>query len=132
MPRLTIYDPRGKLEAEGEAAAGESLLEASVSLGARHGSACGGVCSCSTCHVWVKRGVESLGDQEEAEMDILDRAFDVKPHSRLGCQAVLGATDVVYQITEESERTWYDEHPKERHLAEAAGTWPPKEKSKAV
>ena len=83
MPKLTIYDPRGKLEAEGEAAAGLSLLEASVLLGARHGSACGGVCSCSTCHVWVKRGVESLGDQEDAEMDILDRAFEVKPHSRV-------------------------------------------------
>ena len=132
MPKVTIYDPRGKLEAEGEAAAGQSLLEASVSLGARHGSACGGVCSCSTCHVWVKRGVESLDDQEVAEMDILDRAFDVKPHSRLGCQAQLAGADVVYQITEESERTWYDEHPKERHEAEAAGTWPPKEKPKAV
>jgi len=34
--------------------------------------------------------------------------------------------DLVYQITEESENTWYDEHPKERHEAEAAGTWPPK------
>ena len=34
--------------------------------------------------------------------------------------------DLVYQITEESENTWYDEHPKERHEAEAAGKWPPK------
>ena len=65
-------------------------------------------------------------------MDILDRAFDVKPSSRLGCQAILAKEDVVYQITEESERTWYDEHPKERHEAEKAGTWPPKGKPKAV
>jgi hypothetical protein len=50
----------------------------------------------------------------------------VKPSSRLGCQAELDGQDVVYQITEESEKTWYDEHPKERHEAEAAGTWPPK------
>jgi hypothetical protein len=50
----------------------------------------------------------------------------VKPYSRLGCQAHLGAQDVVYQITEESENTWYDEHPKERHEAEAKGLWPPK------
>jgi 2Fe-2S ferredoxin len=132
MPKITIYNPRGELEAQGEAAPGDNLLEASVELGARHGSACGGVCSCSTCHVWVKSGGESLGEQEDGEMDILDRAFDVKPSSRLGCQAILKNVDVVYQITEESERTWYDEHPKERHEAEKAGTWPPKVKPKAI
>jgi ferredoxin, 2Fe-2S len=106
--------------------AGTDLLRASVQLGAKHGSACGGVCSCSTCHVWVKQGFDSLSEQEDAEMDILDKAFDVKPTSRLGCQAQLSDADVVYQITEESERTWYDEHPKERHEAEAKGLWPPK------
>ena len=125
MPKLTIYNPRGELEAEGEVAPGKSLLEASVQLGAKHGSACGGVCSCSTCHCWVKKGFASLDDQEDAEADILDRAFDVKPYSRLGCQAHVADADLVVQITEESERTWYDEHPKERHEAEAAGLWPP-------
>ncbi len=124
MPKLTIYNPRGELEAEGEIEPGQTLLEASMKLGAKHGSACGGVCSCSTCHVWVKKGFGSLDDQEDAEADILDRAFDVKPNSRLGCQAHLASEEVVVQITEESERTWYDEHPKERHEAEAKGLWP--------
>src|SRR5207302_5980111 len=104
---------------------GTSLLQASRRLGARPGSACGGVCACSTCHVWVKKGFESLSEMEDGEADYLDRAYDVKPYSRLGCQAQLDHRDVVYQITEESENTWYDEHPKERHEAEAAGTWPP-------
>ena len=126
MPKVRIYNPRGQLEAEGEVPAGTDLLRASVKLGAKHGSACGGVCSCSTCHIWVKQGFDSLSEQEDAEMDILDKAFDVKPTSRLGCQAQLSDADVVYQITEESERTWYDEHPKERHEAEAKGLWPPK------
>jgi 2Fe-2S ferredoxin len=126
MPRITIYDPRGKLEAEGEAESGESLLQASLKLGAHHGSACGGVCACSTCHVWVKKGFGSLSDMQDNESDILDRAYDVKANSRLGCQAQLADEDIVYQITEESERTWYDEHPKERHEAEAEGKWPPK------
>jgi 2Fe-2S ferredoxin len=126
MPKLTIYNPRGELEAEGEVEPGTNLLQASVKLGAKHGSACGGVCSCSTCHCWVKKGFDSLSEQEDKEADILDRAFDVKPSSRLGCQAELSNEDVVYQITEESERTWYDEHPKERHEAEAKGLWPPK------
>ena len=126
MPRLTIYNPRGELEAEGEVEPGTNLLQASVKLGAKHGSACGGVCSCSTCHCWVKKGFESLSDMEDGEADYLDRAYDVKPYSRLGCQAQLAEADVTYQLTEESEKTWYDEHPKERHEAEAKGLWPPK------
>ncbi len=124
MPKITIYNPRGELEAEGEVSSGKNLLEASQELGAHHGSACGGVCSCSTCHVWVKEGGASLTAQSDEEADILDKAFDVKSTSRLGCQAEVSSKDVVFQITEESERTWYDEHPKERHVAEAAGKWP--------
>jgi 2Fe-2S ferredoxin len=123
MPKVTIYNPRGELEAEGEVKPGFNLLEASQELGALHGSACGGVCSCSTCHVWVKQGFASLSEQSEEEADILDKAFDVKATSRLGCQAILDLEEVVFQITEESERTWYDEHPKERHVAEALGKW---------
>ena len=73
----------------------------------------------------MKKGFDSLSEAEDAELDILDKAFDVKPHSRLGCQAELDQQDVEYQITEESEKTWYDEHPKERHEAEAKGLWPP-------
>ena len=126
MPKVTIYNPRGEKEAEGEVPAGTTLLEASTKLGAHHGSACGGVCACSTCHCWVKKGFASLTDMEDGEADYLDRAYDVKPYSRLGCQAQLDGEDVTYQITEESERTWYDEHPKERHEAEAKGIWPPK------
>ena len=126
MPKVTIYNPRGELEAEGEVPEGTTLLGASGQLGARHGSACGGVCACSTCHVWVKKGFASLSEMEDGEADYLDRAYDVKPYSRLGCQAQMDGEDVTYQITEESERTWYDEHPKERHEAEAKGIWPPK------
>jgi 2Fe-2S ferredoxin len=124
--KVTIYNPRGELEAQGEVPSGISLLGASVRLKAKHGSACGGVCACSTCHVWVKKGLESLSDMGDCEEDQLDKAYDVKPYSRLGCQAELDGEEVVFQITEESEKTWYDEHPKERHEAEAAGKWPPK------
>ena len=126
MPRVTIYDPRGVKVAEGEVPSGISLLGASVRLRAKHGSGCGGVCACSTCHCWVKKGFESLSEMGDCEEDILDRAYEVKPYSRLGCQAELDDKDIELQITEESEKTWYDEHPKERHEAEAQGLWPPK------
>jgi 2Fe-2S ferredoxin len=127
MPKVTFLDPRGNPDgATIEVAPGTNLLEASKDAGAHHGSACGGVCSCSTCHVWVKKGFASLSEQSDKEADILDRAFDVKPISRLGCQAEVSGEELLVQITEESERTWYDEHPRERHEAEAKGLWPPK------
>ena len=81
MPKITIFNPRGEKEAEGEVPAGLSLLEASGKVGAHHGSACGGVCACSTCHVWVKKGLASLGDQSSCEEDYLDRAYDVRAYS---------------------------------------------------
>jgi 2Fe-2S ferredoxin len=124
---VTFLDPRGQAAGKTvEVPAGTNLLEASKIAGAHHGSACGGVCTCSTCHCWIKKGFDSLSEQSDKEMDILDRAFDVKPVSRLGCQAEVSNEDVLVQITEESENTWYDEHPKERHEAEAAGLWPRK------
>ncbi len=127
MPKVTFLDPRGNPDGVViDVPGGTNLLEASKEAGAHHGSACGGVLACSTCHCWIKKGFGSLSEQSEGEMDILDRAFDVRANSRLGCQAEVSGEDVLVQITEESERTWYDEHPKERHEAEKAGTWPPK------
>jgi ferredoxin len=66
---------------------GTSVLDAARLVGAPEGSACGGVCACSTCHVYVESGAELLSESEEDEEDILDKAFDVRMNSRLGCQA---------------------------------------------
>ncbi|MFS8070449.1 MAG: 2Fe-2S iron-sulfur cluster-binding protein, partial [Byssovorax sp.] len=68
---------------------GTSLLQASKSIHAPEGDACGGVCACSTCHVYVTKGKELLTEAEEDEEDILDKAFDVRATSRLGCQATI-------------------------------------------
>jgi 2Fe-2S ferredoxin len=51
--------------------------------------ACGGVCACSTCHIWVKEGAEGLTEAEDDELDRLDMAADQQLNSRLGCQAVI-------------------------------------------
>ena len=72
---------------EVEVPVGSSLLQASIKAHAPEGSACGGVCACSTCHVYVKQGLDLLSDPEDEEQDILDKAFDVRAQSRLGCQA---------------------------------------------
>jgi ferredoxin, 2Fe-2S len=110
MPKVT-FTPDGNSV---EVPAGTSILQAAQKAHAQVGFACGGNCACSTCHVYVKQGFDSLSDIEENEEDILDKAFDVKSTSRLGCQAHIGDEDVVAEITRESRQAWFDEHPDER------------------
>ena len=94
---------------------GTSLLQASKKAHAWEGDACGGVCACSTCHVHVLKGKELLSEAEEEEEDILDKAFDVKATSRLGCQAkILKEGDVECEITRESLDAFFNEHPQEQ------------------
>jgi 2Fe-2S ferredoxin len=64
--------------------------------------------------VYVREGVDSLSEQQENEEDILDKAFDVRPTSRLGCQSMVSDEDVTVEITRESRQAWMDEHPEER------------------
>jgi 2Fe-2S ferredoxin len=110
MPKVS-YQPEGmSVEVE----PGTTILEAARRCGAPVGSACGGNLACSTCHVWVKTGADSLSEIEDGENDILDKAFDVRPSSRLGCQAKVADEDVGCEITRESRQAYYDEHPGER------------------
>ena len=98
-----------------EVPVGTTILEAALKGGAPEGSACGGVCACSTCHVHVKRGLDLLAEMEDEENDILDKAIDVTPSSRLGCQSRIereGTLEI--EITRESLETYYNEHPQER------------------
>ena len=94
---------------------GTSLLQASKSIHAPEGDACGGVCACSTCHVYVTKGKELLTEAEEDEEDILDKAFDVKATSRLGCQATIEKDgEIECEITRESLDAFYNEHPQDK------------------
>jgi 2Fe-2S ferredoxin len=116
MPKVTFLPDNVTIEV----APGTTVLRAGEKAGAKIGSACGGVCACSTCHVWVKQGLASLNEQSDRELDILDRAFEVRPNSRLSCQAEVTGEDLVVEITQESRKTYYDEHPNERHQLEEA------------
>ena len=111
MPKIR-FEPDGK---EIDVPIGTSILDASREAHAFVGDACGGVCACSTCHVYVKEGLDDLSEQEEQEEDILDKAFDVRATSRLSCQAKL-EKDRTYlvEISSESRNTYFDEHPDER------------------
>ena len=94
---------------------GTSILAAALRAHAPVGSACGGECACSTCHVYVKEGAALLSPEETQEADALDKAFDVQASSRLGCRArVVGEGTVEVEIARESLEAYENEHPKER------------------
>jgi len=111
MPKVR-FEPDG---IEIEVPVGTTILEASNLAHAQVGSACGGVCGCSTCHVYVKQGLADLSPAEDREEDIMDKAFDVRSDSRLGCQSkILRDTTIVAEITRESRKAYFDEHPELR------------------
>jgi 2Fe-2S ferredoxin len=81
-----------------EAAAGTSICEALLENGIAIEHACDMSCACTTCHVVVKAGMASLGEMDESEEDLLDRAWGLTPTSRLSCQAILSNADVTIEI----------------------------------
>lgn len=79
--------------------AGQSLLEIALDNDIELHHNCGGVCACSTCHLYLEKGgdcVEELSDKEE---DFIDRAVNPKLTSRLGCQCVLLDGDGTIDVT---------------------------------
>jgi ferredoxin, 2Fe-2S len=123
MPKITFQNPLHLKVIQPltvEVKPGTSILDAAEDCGARVGHACGGNLACSTCHVYVHEGLDSLPEIADKENDIMDKAFDVRAESRLGCQAKVASEDVVVEITEESHRAWLDENPDERKKAQSA------------
>lgn len=116
MATITFIDPEGT-RWEVPAEPGKTLLEIAEDHDIKLGSACGGVCACSSCHCYIREGLDSLEEMEDAEEDRLDMGFDVRPYSRLGCQVKVPdePEDLRVEISEESIDTWYNEHPEHRH-----------------
>ena len=112
MPVIHIL-PHGELAPQGariEAPVGTSICEALLDNGIRIEHACELSCACTTCHVIVKEGFGSLGELDEAEEDLLDRAWGLTPMSRLSCQAILSNQDVTIEIPK-----YTINHAKENH-----------------
>ena len=100
MARITIlpheeYCPQG---ATIEAPAGTTICQALLDNHIEIEHACDMVCACTTCHVIVREGGESLNGIEEGEDDMLDRAWGLTAQSRLSCQAMIGQKDLVVEI----------------------------------
>ncbi|MBS7780258.1 MAG: ISC system 2Fe-2S type ferredoxin [Comamonas sp.] len=112
MPVIKIlphaeYCPQG---AELQVPAGTSICEALLDNNIKIEHACDMVCACTTCHVIVRQGFNSLNEAEEEEEDLLDKAWGLEPLSRLSCQAILAQEDVTVEIPKYSIN-----HAKENH-----------------
>lgn len=81
-----------------EAQPGTSICDALIENGVEIEHACEKSCACTTCHVIVREGFDTLNEAQDEEEDLLDRAWGLEPLSRLSCQAVVGLTPLVVDI----------------------------------
>ena len=93
-----------------KAPAGTSICEALLDNHVNIEHACEMSAACTTCHVVVRQGFNSLNPSDEVEDDLLDRAWGLEPQSRLSCQAILAQDDVTIEIPKYSIN-----HAKENH-----------------
>ena len=100
MPKIIVL-PHPELCPEGdviEAKQGESICNTLLKNHIDIEHACDQVCACTTCHVIVKEGFNSLSPSEENEDDMLDKAWGLTPQSRLSCQAVVQEEDLTIEL----------------------------------
>ena len=77
----------------------QSVLELTEDYDVHLNHNCGGVCACSTCHVYIEEGEEFLEDISDKEEDFIDRAINPRLESRLGCQCVILDNDAKITVT---------------------------------
>ncbi|MEL6864956.1 MAG: 2Fe-2S iron-sulfur cluster-binding protein [Bacteroidota bacterium] len=80
------------------AESGYSILEIAEDNGVHLNHNCGGVCACSTCHVYIEDGEDYLEEISDKEEDFIDRAINPRLESRLGCQSVILEDDAVVEV----------------------------------
>jgi 2Fe-2S ferredoxin len=100
MPQIIVL-PHEEICPEGavfEVEPGITICDAAQAQGIEIEHACEKSCACTTCHVYVREGGESLNEAEEEEDDLLDKAWGLDPDSRLSCQAVIADRDLVIEI----------------------------------
>ncbi|MCA1805507.1 MAG: ISC system 2Fe-2S type ferredoxin [Xanthomonadaceae bacterium] len=100
MPQI-IFLPHEEICPEGavvEAEPGTTICDAALASGIEIEHACEKSCACTTCHVYVREGFDTLAPSDEAEDDLLDKAWGLDPDSRLSCQARVANRDLVVEI----------------------------------
>lgn len=100
MPKLTFL-PHEEICPEGaviEVEPGISICDAALNNDIEIEHSCEKSCACTTCHVLIRQGFDSLEEAEEIEEDLLDKAWGLEAESRLSCQAKVADEDLVVEI----------------------------------
>ncbi len=100
MPQLIVL-PHPELCPEGaviDAQTGASICDTLLDNDIPIEHACEKSCACTTCHVIVREGFNTLEPSDELEDDLLDKAWGLEPQSRLSCQAIVADQDLVIEI----------------------------------
>ncbi|MGB1191843.1 MAG: ISC system 2Fe-2S type ferredoxin [Pseudomonadales bacterium] len=100
MPQIIVL-PHAEIAPDGaavEAEKGESVCDALLRNHIDIDHACEKSCACTTCHVVIREGFDSLNEADELEEDYLDKAWGLEPESRLSCQALVADEDLVVEI----------------------------------
>jgi len=100
VPQI-IFLPHEELCPDGmviEAEKGTTICDAALQNHIEIEHACEKSCACTTCHVYIREGMDSLNENSEDEDDMLDKAWGLDPDSRLSCQTVVGDEDLVVEI----------------------------------
>lgn len=106
LPHQELCPDGAVIEAESGVSICDALLEHDIEI--EH--ACEKSCACTTCHVVVREGFDSLNEAGEMEEDLLDKAWGLEPTSRLSCQALVADEDLVIEIPK-----YTINHAKESH-----------------
>ena len=105
MPTITFQFEDKSIETQRfEIEEGESVLEVALDSDINLNHNCGGVCACSTCHIYVNEGEDAFQEISDKEEDFVDRARNPRINSRLACQCILEEEeDVTVTIPDQSQ-----------------------------
>ncbi|HMU89304.1 MAG: ISC system 2Fe-2S type ferredoxin [Pseudomonadales bacterium] len=100
MPTIKVLPhpqrcPQGALF---EAKPGDNLIELLLAHDIEIEHACERSCACTTCHVIIRQGFDSLDEAADLEEDMLDKAWGLTLTSRLSCQVTVGEQDLLVEI----------------------------------
>ena len=97
------FEEKGHDPVELPIAEGESVLDVCLENGIELQHNCGGVCGCSTCHIYVNKGMDNIQEISDKEENFIDRAVNPRINSRLGCQCVIIDGDIEVTLPNQSD-----------------------------
>jgi 2Fe-2S ferredoxin len=104
LHKITIsFEEKGKSQQAFPIAVGENVLDVCLDNGIDLQHNCGGVCGCSTCHVYINRGENHVQEISDKEEDFIDRAISPRINSRLACQCIMIDGDIEVTIPDQSQ-----------------------------